>query len=891
MSTRRLATVLVFGGLLGAQPAAAGKAEVYAILGARLVTVSGPAIDNGTIVLRDGLIEAVGVAVAPPADARIIDGKGLTLTPGLIDGFGSLGLPAATPRGATRGGGAAGGAPTPASNPLAPQELAKDRLRAPDALKARDSGVTTALVIGKDGVLPGRSVLVDLAGETVDAMVLRQPAALHLHMTSLSRQYPGSLMGTMAYVRQALLDAARYQESWTAYERSPRAKKRPVYSDALAAWQDVLSGKIPLVVTASRENDIRRALSLADEFKVRVIVAGAPQAYRLAGLIKSRNLPLLVGVNFDPPRAATAYGNADDEQERQDISEAERNPAELHMAGVTFALVSSHAPDFAVGIRKAIERGLPREEALKAVTLRAAEILGVADRTGSLEPGKLANVVAWSGEPLTKEAKVKLVFVDGQLYEPDERADTRGPRSGELKTEETKVAERKAVEGKPDAPPAAERPPGAFPAPVPASDAASRVVAIVGGTVLTVGPQGTIEKGVVVVRAGKIAAVGKDIAVPPEARVIDATGRFVMPGIIDPHSHTAIEDGVNECTDVVTAEVRIADVVDHRDVNIYRELAGGVTTIDTLHGSCNAIGGQNAVLKMRWGKGPEELLLEGAPRSIKFALGENPKRSNARAPGQPRYPGTRMGVEAVIREAFEQARAYGREWEEYDRKLKAAGPKGDRPLAPRRDLRLETLKDVLDGKLLVHAHCYRSDEILMLIRVAEDFGFKIKTFEHVLEGYKVATEIARHGAGASTFIDWWAFKMEALDAIPYNPAVMAAKGVRVALHSDSDELARRLYWDAAKAVKYGGVSEAKALEMITINPAWQMGLDKRLGSIEVSKDADLAIFSAHPFAPDARVLTTLVDGTVYFDRDRDLAARKSAPPPPAAPSLAPGGAR
>jgi imidazolonepropionase-like amidohydrolase len=235
-----------------------------------------------------------------------------------------------------------------------------------------------------------------------------------------------------------------------------------------------------------------------------------------------------------------------------------------------------------------------------------------------------------------------------------------------------------------------------------------------------------------------------------------------------------------------------------------------------------------------------------------------------------------MGVEVVIRQAFEQARDYKREWDEYDRKLKAAGAKSEKPVPPRRDLRLETLRDVLDGKVYVHAHCYRADEILMLIRVAEDFGFKIRTFQHVLEGYKVASEIARHGAGAGTFIDWWGFKMEAYDATPYNPAILAAHGVLVSLNSDSNELARRLYWDAAKAVKYGGVDETEALKMITLNAARQLGIDKRVGSIEAGKDADLAIFSAHPFSPDARCETTLVDGVVYFDRAKDLAARKPA---------------
>jgi imidazolonepropionase-like amidohydrolase len=383
--------------------------------------------------------------------------------------------------------------------------------------------------------------------------------------------------------------------------------------------------------------------------------------------------------------------------------------------------------------------------------------------------------------------------------------------------------------------------------------------------------------------------VGTDVAVPAGARVIDATGRYVIPGLIDAHSHTAIEGGVNECTNVVTAEVRIADALDPHDINIYRQLAGGVTSANLLHGSCNPIGGQNAVIKMRWGKGPADLVFAGAPPGIKFALGENPKRSNFRVPGVTRYPATRMGVEVVLRDAFRRAQDYKREWDEYDRsqslgggrlrsqalgggrlrKLEAAGARGERPLPPRKDLELDELRDILDGKVYVHAHCYRADEILMLIHLADEFGFKIRTFQHVLEGYKVASEIAKHGAGASTFADFWGYKMEAFDAIPYNPAIMAAHGVNVSLNSDDDERARRLYWEAAKAVKYGGVSEVEALKMVTLNPAWQLGVDKRVGSIEVGKDADIAIFSAHPFDPATRVEMTLVDGIVYFDRAKD----------------------
>jgi len=365
---------------------------------------------------------------------------------------------------------------------------------------------------------------------------------------------------------------------------------------------------------------------------------------------------------------------------------------------------------------------------------------------------------------------------------------------------------------------------------------AGKTVAITGSTVLTLGPQGEIANGTLLIRDGKIVAVGRDLAVPEGAVVIDAKGRFVMPGIIDTHSHTAVEGSVNECTDVITAETRVRDVIDQHDVSIYRQLAGGVTAINVLHGSCNAIGGQNAVLKLRWGKGPDELVFKEAPRGIKFALGENVKRSNFRAPGEPRYPGTRMGVEVVLREGFLRARAYKKEWAEYEAKLKSLPAKAEKPVPPRRDLRLETLADILDGRIMVHSHAYRADEMLMLMSVADEFGFKVRTFQHGLEAYKIASEIARHGAGVGTFIDWWAFKIEALGASPYNPAILASKGVKVSLNSDSDELARRLYWDAAKAVKYGGVSEAEALRRLATDA--RIGDAKsRLEALRVAQDA------------------------------------------------------
>jgi imidazolonepropionase-like amidohydrolase len=402
--------------------------------------------------------------------------------------------------------------------------------------------------------------------------------------------------------------------------------------------------------------------------------------------------------------------------------------------------------------------------------------------------------------------------------------------------------------------------------------AQERVTVIRNATVLTI-TNGTIENGSVLIRGSKIVAVGKDLAAPANARVIDGTGKFVLPGIIDTHSHTAVEGGVNEISLPNTGMVRIADALDGDDISAYRQLAGGTTTALVLHGSANAIGGQSQILKWKWGRPVQEWIVSDAPRTIKFALGENPKSANFRPPeGQPRqYPATRMGVEEVIRKSFIDARDYMAAWDEYDAKRK----RNETAIAPRRDLLMETMADILRGKIDVHAHCYRSDEIVMLLNVADELGFKIRELQHVLEGYKVAREIAKHGATAGTFIDWWGYKAEAYDAIPYNVALMLRENIVTSVNSDSDELARHLNHDAAKAMKYGGVSEEDALRLCTINGAKQLRLDHRIGSIEVGKDADLAIWNGHPLSSYSRVDTTFIEGDVYFDRQQDLADRET----------------
>ena len=405
------------------------------------------------------------------------------------------------------------------------------------------------------------------------------------------------------------------------------------------------------------------------------------------------------------------------------------------------------------------------------------------------------------------------------------------------------------------------------------SSSAAGETLIKNATILTAS-HGTINNGSILVRDGKIAEIGPNVkARDANARVIDATGKYVTPGIIDCHSHTGVEGSVNEGSLSVTSMVRVRDVIDPYSPSIYRELAGGTTTANVLHGSANSIGGQNAVIKFKIGKPVDEWLVPDAPPGIKFALGENPKRSNnqgAPATAPRRYPATRMGVEETIKEAFLRAKDYMREWQEYD----ARKAKDKTAIPPRRDLQLDALVEILQGKRMVHSHCYRDDEILMLLNLSDELGFHVQTLQHVLEGYKVAKEIAEHKTGGSTFSDWWAYKLEAFDAIPYNAALMASRGVIVSMNSDSDELARRLYLEAAKAMKYGGVAEEQALRMVTLNPAIQLGIDKHVGSIDVGKDADLVIFSHHPFSVYTVAEMTMIEGEVYFDRSEDLKQRE-----------------
>ena len=871
---------------------AAAQQDTWALINARIVTVSGSTIESGTVVIRDGLIAEVGANVTVPPDARVLDLEGKTLYPGMIDAASTAGLPPAR-QPSSRGGGGFGASQaaqrdTSGYQGLDPDRIVRDELRPADSSvrEWREAGITTALVAPNRGVYRGQSALINLRGNAPGDMVLQTPVALHMGFEGVRGRYPSTLMAVMAFQRQSLSDARHLQQQLARYDEDPSGKlpERDAKSEALIPYA---SGDALVVIDAGPNRYIRRAVKLAHEFGLNYLLSGGGEAWQTLDVLETEGRPVLVSLDFGEADALTGrsflYTGPDPPPSDDDLEWLiHHNAAALDSAGIRFALTSGGggvtASEFRAAVRKAVKAGLAHDAAVRALTLSPAEILGVADRLGSIESGKMANLIVASGDLLGDSTEIKAVFVDGERFVVEQseqgsrvgralaqRRGRGGGRSAEggparARQQEDEGAEDEDAE--PDEPtvhPSIPTPPTEVPK--------ARLVAITDATIMTAS-HGTIEHGTIIIRDGRVAEVGADISIPRGADVIDASGKYVIPGIVDSHSHMAIEGGINEGSNNLTPEVRIKDEVEHDDITIWRALGGGVTTAHLLHGSANSIGGQDAVIKLRWGLNPDQLLVEGAPQGIKFALGENPKRSRrANVPGATRrFPATRMGVEYSIAEAFQRAREYQQEWAEYN---DAAGRprRGREPLSPRRDLFLETLAGILEGRIGVHSHSYRSDEILMLIDLADSLGFKIATFQHVLEGYKVADEIAAHGAGASTFADNWAYKLEAFDAIPYNAALMTERGVRSSINSDSGERIRRLLQEAAKAIKYGGASEEQALRMVTLNPAMDIGLGDRLGSIDVGKDADLAILSGHPFHPQSRVEKTLIDGIVYFDID------------------------
>jgi imidazolonepropionase-like amidohydrolase len=967
---------------------------VHAFTNARIVVAPGKIIAHGTLIVRDGMIEAVGEKITPPADARVWDLDGRTLYPGLIELSSDFGMPKPAPTQTATPSTAAPQAqaekPTGAThwNAKMHAEVNADEIFAPDAKaaeKLRSQGFTMALVTPQSGIFRGTSALVNLSDNTATNVVVKRQVAQHLNIEQsggFGGGYPSSLMGIIAFVRQTYYDADWYRKAQEAYARNPAGQKHPETNIALAALADAVQGKMPMVIEVASDLNFPRAARIGKEFSLNLWILGSGQEYRRIDAVKKTGVPVIVPLNFpeapsvETPEEAMIVSL----QDLRLFDAAPENAGRLQNAGITIALTSAQLKDagtFLAQVRKTVERGLSADAALAALTTTPARMLGVEKQYGTLEQGKVANFVVTDGNLFAEKTKVMDVWIDGKRHEvkapplvdargtwdyktdtdsgtlslrgdPEKPTGTLNLRGKDVKLATVAVnAGRLAITlaadsigipgtvlmsgtgnvkemfGVIEAPdgssvnwhairksPAKAEPDTTKPKKVEMATAAltyppteygraklpeqPAIVLVKNATIWTQGPQGKLLNADMLITKGKIVQVGPNIAAPKDALVIDATGKHVSPGIIDSHSHTAVSGSVNEGGQAITCETRIEDVINPDDIWIYRQLAGGTTMAQVFHGSANPIGGENSILKWRWGANADELIMAGAPPGIKFALGENVKQSNVALPrgAAARYPQTRMGVEELIRDRFNAALDYERAWKEWE--------KNKTLIPPRKDLELDCLLEIVKGKRAIHAHGYRQDELLMIVRVAEDFGIHVASFEHGLEGYKIADVIARHGIGVASFSDWWAYKMEAWDAIPGNGPLMHDQGVVVSYKSDDDQLASRLNWEAAKAVRYG-LSEEEALKFVTINPAKHMKVDKWVGSLEPGKDADFVIWSGDPLSTYSRCEQTWVDGTKYFDIQEDrqmqeqvvkeraaliqkiLAAKKTQPPPSGGP--------
>jgi imidazolonepropionase-like amidohydrolase len=880
---------------------------VHALTGGRVVTRPGQVLESATVVIRDGLIESVGPEVEPPADARVWDLKGATIYAGLIDPYLALGAsnpPVLTTAvepidagsgvnffgvpGQERDPGGAG--PGHGLGRVVPQTRAAETYTGtPATLRAlRELGFTAANIVPTRGILRGTSAFVMLSDVNPNQAILRPDVFHHVAFEregGREDEYPGSLMGIIAAVRQAFFDAQHYALDHADHQRRPAARKRPDFNPSLEALRAPVERRQPVVFEPGSALMVDRAARVGRELGLNFLVLASGQEWRRPELAGAAGVPFLVPLNFPALPKLPGEGDWDDVtlDQLRVWDWAAENAAVLGQQGREIAVTTYGLADrksFRKNLQLALDRGLAETDALAAMTTIPARLCGVETMLGTVEKGKIANLTVVSGKGyFDPSAKVQAVWIDGRVYpaEPAGAPAAAKEAKGEKKGSTNKGTEDRAqrqtelreMQGKRTA-----RSPQSLRGPL----LQPRVVLVKDATLWTGGPQGRLEKGSMLIVDGKIKSVGRDVPKADaggETVEIDGSGLHVTPGLIDCHSHTAILGGVNESTVPSSAMVRIADVVNSETDNLYQQLAGGLTAANLLHGSANPIGGQNCVIKLKEGAPPEDLKIADAPAGIKFALGENVKQSNAGERRTTRFPQSRMGVPAFIANRFIAARLYLAEWEAYE---KASEPSGRRSnhdsveapamLPPRRDLELEALGEILRGKRLIHCHSYRQDEIAVFLGLMEDLGVKVATLQHVLEGYKVADEIARHGAGASCFSDWWAYKFEVYDAIPYAGSLMRERGALVSFNSDSSELARRMNLEAAKAVKYGGTGEEEALKFVTLNPARQLGIDRRVGSLEAGKDGDFVIWSGSPLDTRTVCLQTWIEGKKYFDREQ-----------------------
>lgn len=934
---------------------------VFAFTNAHIQADAETMILNGTLIVQDGIITGIGQNLKIPKGAMVYDMKGKWIYPSFVDPYTTYGMPEVKrmpwspfPQTESSRDGAFGW-----NEALKPDNDASKSFSSDGnaAEQYRNLGFGTVMTYMKDGIARGTGACVMLNADDGDNLAMLKSRAVSCFSfdKGTSRQdYPSSLMGAIALIRQTNYDADWYAAS----------KTKPEFNLTLEAWN--ANRSLPQIFETTDKWNVLRADKLGDEFKTQYIFKGSGNEYQRIAEMKSTGGSFIIPLNFpeaydvEDPYDAELIGYAD----LKHWEMAPLNPSAFEKNGIPFALTSSDLKDkksFWPNLRKAIKYGLTKKAALRALTESPAAFVGIGDQTGKLKKGFIANFIITSGDVFEDTAIIWENWVKGHQYilRDYNALDIRGTYSLRINSSETRTlkiegeqnkmkamftdtaagganvslsgtnvtitynskqyegavrlsgivdAQTRFMSGRGQLPDGtwidwmATQTEKFIPKPnekdtmhyeYPALDdviypfaaygrtkqdsleidkfqSSYNSILIKNTTVWTNEADSILPNTDVLIVGGKISQIGKNIPAPAKCMVIDGTGKYLTPGIIDEHSHIAIAGGVNEGTQASSAEVRIGDVINPDDIQIYRQLAGGVVAAQLLHGSANPIGGQSGIVKLRWGATAEQMKIDYAPGFIKFALGENVKQSNWGDFNTSRFPQTRMGVEQVYYDYFTRAKEYAARWKTYNALSPAEKAK---TAPPRKDLDLEAVAEILAGTRNITCHSYVQSELMMLMHVSDSMGFKVNTFTHILEGYKVADEMKAHNIGGSTFSDWWAYKMEVKEAIPYNAAIMTRMGITVAINSDDAEMARRLNQEAAKGIKYGGMTELEAFKMVSLNPAKLLHLDQHMGSIKVGKDADVVLWTANPVSIYAKPEKTIVDGKVMYDLTEDAKMR------------------
>jgi len=932
------------------------RTNAYAFTNATIHVDHLTTIENATLLIKEGIIQQVGSGISIPKGYTTIDAKGKHLYPSFIEMYSSYGLPKLEKSPGFDWG---------AAEKIAP--VIKGAYNANDAIKSNHNAASTFSInndaakelrgIGfgttssfrKDGIARGTSVLATLGSTSDNQVIINERTAAYYSFDkgSSKQNFPVSLMGSIALLRQTYMDASWYKSSQTFTDLS------------LDSW--ISQQSLPQIFEANDKLNVLRVDAVGDEFGVQYIIKGGGDEYQRISEIKSTKASLIIPVNF--PKAYDVADPIDANNisltDMKHWELAPTNPGVLASNNIQFAFTSADLKkkdDFLKNIRTAVSNNLSEAKALEALTMVPARLLKIDNKLGSLHKNKIANFIITSGGLFEEDTKIYENWVQGEQfvvnkedinvkigkyvfnisdikynvevsgesgsykfnivvndstkikmtnkliddlislsYTPqDAKRDVRltgwktvngWKGQGQLtdgswnawsmtyaseldKNEDEKTDADKAKSEDKDESQEDKLGEVVYPFVAYGNNnlPSQETILITNTTVWTNESDGILKDTDVLIQNGKITKIGKGLSAK-DAKKIDGTGKHLTSGIIDEHSHIALRSVNDVATN--SSLVRMEDVVDSEDINIYRQLSGGVTAAQLLHGSANPVGGQSAIVKLRWGSSPDQMLINGTDPFIKFALGENVKRS--RSSNSVRYPLTRMGVEQVYVDAFTNALTYEKEWKAYNAlpsKSKAKATK------PRKDIVHDTMLEIIRGERFISCHSYVQSEINMLMKVADQFGFKINTFTHILEGYKVADKMKAHGAGASTFSDWWAYKWEVRYAIPYNATLMHNEGVTVAINSDNAEMGRRLNQEAAKSVKYGGMSEEDALKMVTLNPAKLLHLDDQMGSVKVGKDGDVVLWSDHPLSIYAKAEKTIIDGKVYYDIEKDEEMRR-----------------